>query len=96
MFCCPEFLALQRREKRTHNEDQRHVSEEIITEGQILTGVMFIELMRVVTTRQNGIGTVIAELVSRTLDNSERSPSPPIQRALRHRADLSERLSGRP
>ena len=34
-----------------------------ITEGQILTGVMFNEPMRVVTTRQGGAGAVIAGLV---------------------------------
>ena len=39
------------------------MSEGTITEGQILTGVMFNESMRVVTTRQGGTGTVIAGLV---------------------------------
>ena len=39
------------------------MSEGTITEGQILTGVMFNEPMRVVTTRQSGTGTVIAGLV---------------------------------
>ena len=37
-----------------------------ITEGQILTGVMFNEPMRVVTTRQSGTGTVIAGLVGQS------------------------------
>ena len=39
------------------------MSEGTITEGQILTGVMFNEPMRVVTTRQGGAGAVIAGLV---------------------------------
>ena len=39
------------------------MSEGTITEGLILTGVMFNEPMRVVTTRQSGTGTVIAGLV---------------------------------
>ena len=39
------------------------MSEGAITEGQILTGVMFNEPMGVVTTRQSGTGTVIAGLV---------------------------------
>ena len=34
-----------------------------ITQGQILTGVMFNEPMRVVTTKQGGAGTMIAGLV---------------------------------
>ena len=34
-----------------------------IAEGQILTGVMFNEPMRVVTTKQGGAGTMIAGLV---------------------------------
>ena len=39
------------------------MSEGTITEGQILTGVMFNEPMRVVTTRQSGAGVVTAGLV---------------------------------
>ena len=39
------------------------MSEATITEGQILTGVMFNKPMRVVTTRQSGLETVIAGLV---------------------------------
>ena len=39
------------------------MSEGTITEGQILTGVMFNEPMRVVTTRQSGTGTMLAGLV---------------------------------
>ena len=39
------------------------MSEGTITEGQILTGVMFNEPMRVVITRQSGPGAVIAGLV---------------------------------
>ena len=39
------------------------MSEVTITEGQILTGVMFNEPMRVLITRQSGTGTVIAGLV---------------------------------
>ena len=42
------------------------MSEGTITEGQILTGVMFNEPMRVVTTRQSGTGTVIAGLVGQS------------------------------
>ena len=39
------------------------MSDATISEGQILTGVMFNEPMRVVTTRQSGAGAVIAGLV---------------------------------
>ena len=39
------------------------MSVETIAEGQILTGVMFNEPMRVLITRQGGAGTVIAGLV---------------------------------
>ena len=42
------------------------MSEGTITEGQILTGVMFNEPMRVVTTRQSGTGTVVAGLVGQS------------------------------
>ena len=42
------------------------MSEGTITEGQILTGVMFNEPMRVITTRQGGTGTVIAGLVGQS------------------------------
>ena len=42
------------------------MSEGTITEGQILTGVMFNEPMRVITTRQSGTGTVIAGLVGQS------------------------------
>ena len=37
-----------------------------ITQGHILTGVMFNEPMRVVTTRQSGTGTMIAGLVGQS------------------------------
>ena len=47
----------------TSDEGQRHVSEGTITEGQILTGVMFNEPMKVVVTRQGGAGTIIVGLV---------------------------------
>ena len=39
---------------RSNREGRDHVSEGTITEGKILTGVMFNEPMRVVTTRQLG------------------------------------------
>ena len=42
---------------------QSHVSTATITDGQTLTGVMFNEPMRVITTRQGGAGTIIAGLV---------------------------------
>ena len=42
------------------------MSDGTITEGQTLTGVMFNEPMRVVTTRQSGTGTVIAGLVGQS------------------------------
>ena len=42
------------------------MKEGTITEGQILTGVMFNEPMRVITTRQGGTGTVIAGLVGQS------------------------------
>ena len=47
----------------TSDEDLHHVSEGKIAEGHILTGVMFNEPMRVVTTREHGPGLVIAGLV---------------------------------
>ena len=43
-----------------------HMSEGTITEGQTLTGVMFNEPMRVLTTRQSGTGTVTAGLVGQS------------------------------
>ena len=39
------------------------MNEGTIAEGQILTGVMFNEPMRVVTTRRSGGGAVIAGMV---------------------------------
>ena len=44
-------------------EGQHHMNEGTIAEGQILTGVMFNEPMRVVTTRRSGGGAVIAGTV---------------------------------
>ncbi len=51
---------------RSNREGRDHVSEGTITEGQTLTGVMFNEPMRVVTTRQSGAGAVIAGLVGQS------------------------------
>ena len=51
---------------RSNRERRDHVSEGTITEGQILTGVMFNEPMRVVITRQSGPGAVIAGLVGQS------------------------------
>ena len=42
------------------------MSTAAISEGQVLTGVMFNEPMRVITKRQGGAGTVIAGLVGQT------------------------------
>ena len=55
---------------------QCHVNETTIAEGQILTGVMFNEPMRVVTARQGGAGAVIVGLMGQNSRQFRESPSP--------------------
>ena len=52
------------------------MNETTIAEGQILTGVMFNEPMRVVTARQGGAGAVIVGLMGQNSRQFRESPSP--------------------